>query len=80
MEKFGVPCIISYCVKNQEIKNGVKNRVSCIRKKLAYLKLYSYDENGVVADIKNIIILQDGTITMENAIGKPKPEKPTKTE
>jgi hypothetical protein len=40
----------------------------------AYLKLYAFDDNGVMTDIKNIIITEDGTIRMEEAIAHPQSE------
>jgi hypothetical protein len=43
----------------------------------AYLKLYAYNEKGECTDIQ-IIEINDGIISMKNAIGQPKPEKPTK--
>jgi hypothetical protein len=44
----------------------------------AYIKIYSYKENGDLADVKIILIKKDGEITMENAIGNQKKESPSK--
>jgi hypothetical protein len=44
----------------------------------AYLKIYAYNDNGELTDIKVVRINKDGKIKMEEAIGQPQPENITK--
>jgi len=43
----------------------------------AYLKIYAYNSEGVVTDIKTLKII-DGKIEVEGGFGKPAEEKPQK--
>jgi hypothetical protein len=43
----------------------------------AYFKIFAYNEKGEVTDVK-VIRIENGAITMEEAVGQPKPENVSK--